>query len=193
MCRDYRSDGSKGSQEIFFRETTSHRRKVDLPPVFQANGFNFIHIQMNQLYFVFTTRFNVSASYSIQLLLRIAKVFKDYCGVLNEESLRKNFVLVYELLDEVLDFGYPQVTSTEGLKTAVHNDPISVQVVSQQAASFGGFASTGIQGLQAGMARLGGINLPSFNPGRQVGQRNTTPSSSVQKSVMSKDSSKQSK
>jgi hypothetical protein len=30
---------------------------------------------------------------------------QDYCGVLNEESLRKNFVLVYELLDEMLDYG----------------------------------------------------------------------------------------
>ena len=31
---------------------------------------------------------------------------QDYCGVLSEESLRKNFVLVYELLDEALDYGY---------------------------------------------------------------------------------------
>lgn len=27
---------------------------------------------------------------------------KDYCGVLNEESIRKNFILIYELLDEVI-------------------------------------------------------------------------------------------
>ena len=32
----------------------------------------------------------------------IAGLCKDYCGVLNEESIRLNFVLVYELLDEVL-------------------------------------------------------------------------------------------
>jgi len=30
---------------------------------------------------------------------------QDYCGVLTEDSLRKNFVLVYELLDEMVDFG----------------------------------------------------------------------------------------
>ena len=33
---------------------------------------------------------------------RIAGLCKDYCGVLNEEAIRLNFVLVYELLDEVL-------------------------------------------------------------------------------------------
>jgi len=29
-------------------------------------------------------------------------VFKDYCGVLSEESLRFNFALVYEILDETM-------------------------------------------------------------------------------------------
>ena len=36
------------------------------------------------------------------IYIRIAQLCKDYCGVLNEESLRLNFILVYELLDEVL-------------------------------------------------------------------------------------------
>lgn len=56
---------------------------------------------------------------------------QDYCGVLTEESIRKNFVLVYELLDEMLDFGLAQGTSTEVLKAYVHNEP--VQVVSTSA------------------------------------------------------------
>jgi len=30
------------------------------------------------------------------------RLFKDYCGLLTEEALRKNFVLIYELLDEAL-------------------------------------------------------------------------------------------
>ena len=72
---------------------------------------------------------------------RVSNLFKDYCGVLNEESIRLNFVLIYELLDEVLvrllllylitpsyithqDYGYPQVTSTEVLKSYVHNSPV---------------------------------------------------------------------
>lgn len=54
------------------------------------------------LLFVATTRVNVSASMVLELLRRIARVIKDYLGVLSEESLRKNFVLVYELLDQVI-------------------------------------------------------------------------------------------
>ena len=36
---------------------------------------------------------------------RVACCAQDYCGVLTEDSLRKNFILVYELLDEMIDYG----------------------------------------------------------------------------------------
>ena len=35
---------------------------------------------------------------------------------MEEESIRDNFVVIYELLDEVMDFGWPQVTETKILK-----------------------------------------------------------------------------
>ena len=60
----------------------------------------------------------------------MAKVFKDYCGILTEESIRKNFILVYELVDEILDYGYPQITSTEVLKSCVHNEAVLVNASS---------------------------------------------------------------
>lgn len=43
-------------------------------------------------------------------------MFKEYFFELEEESLRDNFVIVYELLDEMMDFGYPQLTETKILK-----------------------------------------------------------------------------
>ena len=48
------------------------------------------------------TQFNVSPSFTLELIDRLAKVFKDYCGVLTEEAIRKNFILIYELLDEMI-------------------------------------------------------------------------------------------
>lgn len=75
-------------------------------------------------------RYNVSPSGTLELLNRMAKVCKDYCGVLNEESIRKNFILIYELLEEMMDFGYPQITSTEMLKNCVHNEAVMVNNLS---------------------------------------------------------------
>ena len=82
----------------------------DAPPVFSIDGTNYLYIRKSGLLFVCTTRYNVSPSMIIELLNRISKVIKDYCGVLSEEAIRKNFILVYELLDEILDYGYPQVS-----------------------------------------------------------------------------------
>ena len=55
---------------------------------------------------------------------------QDYCGLLSEEAVRKNFVLLYELLDEVIDYGYPQNSSSEALKEFVLNEPTVLKSVS---------------------------------------------------------------
>lgn len=66
------------------------------------DGVNYLHVKHSGLLFVATTRVNASPALVLELLQRIARVTKDYLGVLNEDSLRKNFVLVYELLDEMI-------------------------------------------------------------------------------------------
>ncbi|KAA8528352.1 hypothetical protein F0562_035707 [Nyssa sinensis] len=123
-----RGDVQKGSAEIFFRKVKFWKEdgEEEAPPVFNENGVNYFHVKVVGLLFVATTRTNVSPSLVLELLQRIARVIKDYLGVLNEDSFRKNFVLVYELLDEVIDFGYVQTTSTEVLKSYVFNEPIVV-------------------------------------------------------------------
>jgi len=98
--------------------------------MFQIEGITYIYIRRNSLLIVCTTRFNVSPATTVELLNRMAKVFKDYCGILTEESIRKNFILIYELIEEMIDFGYPQITSTEMLKNFVQNEAVLVQAPS---------------------------------------------------------------
>ncbi|XP_015885954.3 AP-4 complex subunit mu isoform X2 [Ziziphus jujuba] len=128
VFRDYRGEVQKGTAEIFFRKVKFWKEdgQEEAPPVFNVNGVNYFHVKIVGLLFVATTRVNVSPSLVLELLQRIARVIKDYLGVLNEDSIRKNFVLVYELLDEVMDFGYVQTTTTEVLKSFVFNEPIVV-------------------------------------------------------------------
>ena len=46
-------------------------------------------------------------------------MFREYFKELEEESIRDNFVLIYELMDEIMDFGYPQTTESKILKEYV--------------------------------------------------------------------------
>ena len=103
--RDFRKDLIKETTEIFFREVSL--ASLDPTPIFNVEGINFVHLKLYSVYLVATTRFNSSPSLILEILTKIANVIKDFCGVLTEESIRKNFVLIYELLDEMVDFGYP--------------------------------------------------------------------------------------
>ena len=46
----------------------------------------------------------------------MVEVFTEYFKELEEESIRDNFVIIYELLDEMMDFGYPQTTESKILQ-----------------------------------------------------------------------------
>lgn len=47
------------------------------------------------------------------------QVLSEYFKELEEESIRDNFVIIYELLDEMMDFGYPQTTESKILQEYV--------------------------------------------------------------------------
>lgn len=47
------------------------------------------------------------------------QVFTGYFKELEEESIQDNFVVVYELLDELMDFGFPQTTDSKILQEYV--------------------------------------------------------------------------
>jgi len=138
ITRDFRGDVVKGTAEIFFRKVKFWHG--DAPPIFNLDGVSYIFIKKNGLYFVATTGTNVSPCAVVELLSKMSKVFKDFCGILNEESIRKNFVLVYELLDEMVDFGHAQTTNTEHLKSCIHNEAVVIE------------------------APKAGLNLPQWNP-----------------------------
>ncbi|CAD2103957.1 AP-4 complex subunit mu, putative [Plasmodium vinckei] len=118
--RDFRGDVLKGSAEIFFRKVKLH--KGDPPPLFYLNGINYCFLKNNNLYYVLTSLFNISPSYLIELLYRLLKIFKDFCGQLTEEIIRTNFILIYEIVDEVIDYGYLQNSNTEYIRYLIHNE-----------------------------------------------------------------------
>uniref|UniRef100_A0A7S2TGB3 MHD domain-containing protein n=1 Tax=Lotharella oceanica TaxID=641309 RepID=A0A7S2TGB3_9EUKA len=84
-------------------------------------------MKKNGIFFVLTSISNISPSMAMEFLLRVTKVFKDYCGIFTEESIRSNFILLYELLDEIMDYGVIQGTSSDTLKSYIFNEPVVVE------------------------------------------------------------------
>ncbi len=55
-------------------------------------------------------------------MYKLEEILIDYFKVLEEETIRDNFVLIYELLDEIIDHGYPQTTETKILKEYIKTE-----------------------------------------------------------------------
>ena len=65
---------------------------------------------------VCTTKINSNITLVLSFLYKCVRVFNEYFKELEEESIRDNFVTVYELLDELMDFGFPQSTDSKILQ-----------------------------------------------------------------------------
>jgi len=103
--QDFRQDLGRETCEVFYRKVSMENG--DPKPSFNVQGLNFFFTKKFGIYFVATTKYNVSPSFVMDIIYRMMKVFRDYCGVLSEESIRKNFVLIYEIIDEIIDYGHP--------------------------------------------------------------------------------------
>jgi AP-2 complex subunit mu-1 len=62
----------------------------------------------------------------------MVQVLEQYFGSITEESVKNNFVLIYELLDEILDYGYPQKTDSGILKTYITQQGVRSQSTEEQ-------------------------------------------------------------
>ncbi|MDP2438313.1 MAG: AP-1 complex subunit mu [archaeon] len=85
-------------------------------PIVEIDGTSFVYIRYQNLYLLGLTNRNANAAMILLFLYRIIDVFKEYFTELEEESIRDNFVIIYELLDEMMDFGLPQTTESTLLK-----------------------------------------------------------------------------
>ncbi|XP_067084800.1 AP-4 complex subunit mu-1 isoform X1 [Osmerus mordax] len=124
IYKDFRGEAGNESVNIFYKMVTA--LTDDQPPVVMSRkDLHFVHIKQGGLYWVATTTADASPFTIIEFLNRLTALIKDYCGNLTEKSVRMNFALIYELLDEVVDYGYIQTTSTDILKNFIQTEAVS--------------------------------------------------------------------
>ncbi|XP_048473771.1 AP-1 complex subunit mu-1 [Rhincodon typus] len=102
--------------EHFIPMLTQKEDEGSVSPLLTHGNVHFLWIKHSNLYLVATTTKNANASLVYAFLYKIIQVFTEYFKELEEESIRDNFVIIYELLDEVMDFGFPQTTDSKILQ-----------------------------------------------------------------------------
>ncbi|KXS09312.1 clathrin adaptor, mu subunit [Gonapodya prolifera JEL478] len=118
ISRNYRGDIPMAAIEKFMPLIlAAEENEESLAPVMSTeDGTHFLYVKHNNVYLVAMTRKNSNASTIVLFLHKLIQVFIEYFKELEEESIRDNFVIIYELLDEMMDFGYPQTTEPNILK-----------------------------------------------------------------------------
>jgi len=116
IMRNYRGDLPNNIPQRFVAKVLMEEEELNVKPVIEEQGLSFIYIRHNDLYIVAVTDKNVDVAMILSFLYNFVNVLQTYFEVLEEESIRDNFVITYELFDEVMDFGYPQITDAKLLK-----------------------------------------------------------------------------
>jgi AP-1 complex subunit mu len=78
-----------------------------IKPVFTEKDITYMWIRVKNIYIVAVAKGNPNVALVFTFLYKMKDVLIDYFKELEDESLRDNFVITYELLDEMMDHGYP--------------------------------------------------------------------------------------
>lgn len=91
----------------------------DVPPVIQTPHYYLISIQRGNVSLVAACKQETQPLFVIEFLHRVVDTFQDYFAECSESIIKENYVVVYELLDEMLDNGFPLATESNILKELI--------------------------------------------------------------------------
>jgi AP-1 complex subunit mu len=116
ISRDYRGEVPMSAADEFASRLAELEERDEIPIYTDADGVTFAYSRHDSLLLLSTTRRNANMGMMLLFHVHVCRVLTSYFGELNEEAIRDNFVIIYELLDELMDFGYPQSTEEKILK-----------------------------------------------------------------------------
>jgi AP-2 complex subunit mu-1 len=124
--RQYRDDVTRQMAQAFKteiingRETQPRGGMTGLhTPVVNLGSCTFMYKRVQNVYIVAVTRANANAVMAFAFIDALVELLRSYFGKVTEHALKQNFVVVYELLDEIIDFGFPQITSASVLRSFI--------------------------------------------------------------------------
>lgn len=86
------------------------------------NGYCFIFTKYTNITFLAVTTKNVNAMMTLTFLNHLKNILIEYFKTLEAESIKDNFIMIYELFDEIMDNGYPQTTEIKMLKKMIKTE-----------------------------------------------------------------------
>lgn len=116
-------DGVKRSiSDVFRIHVINSTNKTEIrSPILTLGSTSFIHIKSERNWIVAATRSNQDCSTILEFLYKFESLLKTIIGNLTNENICNNFFDIYQILDEVIQFGYPINLELGYLKAVLPN------------------------------------------------------------------------
>jgi AP-2 complex subunit mu-1 len=100
ISRLYRHDLKRSIADVFRIHVLS---STDIrSPITTLGSTTFFHVKRENIYIVAVTKVNANAALVFEFLGRfVDSIGRSYFGKMDEEGVKNNFVLIYELLDGI--------------------------------------------------------------------------------------------
>ena len=115
IFRNYRGEVDQDVSEVFQREVFE-KDEDNMKPCFTNENTHYCWKRYQNIYLVAVGKRNLNITIVFSYISKLINVLTNYFKVLDEESVKDNFVIIYELMDETIDHGYPQITDPSILK-----------------------------------------------------------------------------
>jgi AP-2 complex subunit mu-1 len=97
IFRAFRNDCRPRLADVFRIQVISNAQVRS--PILTLGSTTFSHVKHENIYLVAVTKSNANAALTFEFLYRFVGLGRGYFGKFDEEAVKNNFVLVYELLD----------------------------------------------------------------------------------------------
>lgn len=120
MEKHWRTGGiSHTAVDLFWDAVTRSRTREDVPVIIPTAKSYLFSILRGGLFFMAPVPGEAPALSVLEFLHRTVDTLELYFGSVSAESLTRNFSTVYQLLEEMIDSGYPLITEPNQLMTLI--------------------------------------------------------------------------
>ncbi|NWI06582.1 AP3M2 protein, partial [Tichodroma muraria] len=127
--KHWKSVVSRSVCDYFFEAQERASEAENVPPVIPTPHHYLLSVYRHKIFFVAVIQSEVPPLFVIEFLHRVVDTFQDYFGVCSEVIIKDNVVVVYEVLEEMLDNGFPLATESNILKELIKPPTILRTVV----------------------------------------------------------------
>lgn len=129
LSRPFREGYSVRALADTFRNELISTKKADRSPVNILDKLCYVHLKLTDLYVVMVSSGNMNITLSIQYAIRVLQVMNEYLEALDEAAIKEHFIALQGIIDESMDFGYPQLTDAASLQEFIDIDGFLVDTM----------------------------------------------------------------